>query len=78
VNPTTTFVFSGEKMAARRIAQGLQREHLAVAIHKTADTVRRHEAGTLNPPASTVGTYAGLLGCTPSDLYETAETGAER
>lgn len=62
--------FSGQKVAEARKSLDLRREHLGVALNRSALTIRAYEHGTVMPPADVVGRLADVLGVAVDDLYE--------
>ena len=62
--------FSGQKVAEARKSRGLRREHLGVALNRSALTIRAYECGTVMPPADIVGALADALEVSVDDFYE--------
>jgi transcriptional regulator with XRE-family HTH domain len=62
--------FSGKRLSRARQDAGLRREHLALSVDRSAQTITLYELGRIDPPASVVGRLADAVGCAPGDLYE--------
>jgi len=61
--------FNGTKLRELREQAGLTREHVAIAIGRSAETVGLYERGKVMPPASLVAAMADELGCPAGDLF---------
>ena len=70
--------FSPSRLRARRLAAGVSREELAIAVSRTALTVSLWERGLKTPYANTIGSIARRLNCTSADLCEPARRRAAR
>lgn len=62
--------FSGRRICEHRRRLDLRREHLGVALNRSALTIRAYEHGTVMPPADVVGRLADVLGVAVDDLFE--------
>lgn len=63
-------VFSGSKLKAHRIAHGVTREQLAVAVDKSYGSIVAYELGRAVPGADTVARLADGIGRDPGDLFD--------
>lgn len=70
--------FSPTRLRARRIAAGLTREELAMAVARGALTVSFWERGVKTPYYGTIVAAARALGCDPADLCEPVARRASR
>lgn len=62
--------FSGRRLQSERLAAGLSREHIAVAVHRSAHSVREYEWGRVTPTVPTLAGIADLLGCPIDRFFE--------
>lgn len=62
--------FSGRRLREHRERAGLRREHLAVAINRSARMVDAYEAGDGVPPTPVVAALADTFGVAVDDLFE--------
>jgi transcriptional regulator with XRE-family HTH domain len=62
--------FSPTRLRARREALGLSREHVAIRVTRTAQTIRLWEIGAVAPWPSTLNVLAQQLNCNVADLCE--------
>jgi len=63
--------FHGAAAEARRLELGLRREHVALAINRSASSVFLYERGDVDPPASVVAMLADVLDLKVGDLFRT-------
>lgn len=64
--------FSPDAMRSRRKAQQVARQHLAVALDVTPDTIGKYERGETVPTVNTALGIARYLKCELGDLFENA------
>ena len=58
----------GEKIKAKRLEKGLTQKALGELAGIAEPTIRRYEAGKLNPKIETISKIANGLGVTPAEL----------
>lgn len=66
----------GEALRARRIAQGLSQERVALEAGLSLRHVSELERGRQNPSLATIVAIARALGCRAGELVDGAVTGA--
>lgn len=66
-----TSTFSAQRLTSARKAAGLSPEHVAIAVGRSAFTVREWERGRVIPPTSLLGPIATLLGISVGALFGT-------
>lgn len=64
-------VFDGMEFRRLRKEAGIRVEAMAVALDRSAATIRFYEQGRSEPTVAMVGTIAGVLGCDPLALLRT-------
>jgi transcriptional regulator with XRE-family HTH domain len=67
---TSLLSFSPARLRAARKAQGLQVEHVAIAVGRSSFAIREYERGRVTPPTQILGALAAAVGCTIADLFE--------
>ncbi|MFI6496435.1 helix-turn-helix domain-containing protein [Nonomuraea typhae] len=65
-------IFSGQRLRDARIAANLPLEYVALAVGRSAHSVRGYELGRTRPSSATVGLLADLLGLAIDDLFDEA------
>lgn len=60
---------SGNRVRAARDAKGMSRSEVARLAHTSIDTIKRAEAGTNDPAASTLARIAQALDVPVGDLF---------
>lgn len=65
--------FSGRRLRKARLAAGLKREHLAVAIGRSAPTISMYEHGTGYPTVPVLAALADTLDVAVDDLFDCSE-----
>lgn len=61
--------FSGTKLRAIREDRGYAREWLAVAVHRSHNSIFLYEHGKATPPVVVLERAAEALGCNVSDFF---------
>ena len=61
-------IFCPDQLRARRESAGLSREHLAIVVARSAQTVGYWERGIVVPSHRSLALVAERLGCTVADL----------
>ena len=64
--------FDPQQIEHRRVALGFRRERVAVALDRSAETVKLWESGRVTPNAGQLARLADLLGCDVADFFEVA------
>ena len=64
---------SGANIKARRLAAELTREHVAVRMKRSCQTVQNWERDAFTPDARQLGELADYLGCSVADFYVAEE-----
>jgi transcriptional regulator with XRE-family HTH domain len=67
-----TVTFSGERLRAARVAAGLRREHLALAVDRGMARVGSWERGESEPTIAQLGVLAHVLGVEVGELLSQA------
>lgn len=67
---------SGPRLKAQRIAAGLNRERVALAVSRSAGTIALWEAGRVTPSGTQLAELANLYGCSPAAFFVRSEVAA--
>jgi DNA-binding XRE family transcriptional regulator len=70
--------FSPDQLRTRRESAGLSREHLAIVVARSSQTIGYWERGVVTPSLRSLAVVAERLGCTVDDLYETRSRRSSR
>lgn len=62
-------MFAAEKVKALRLSKGLSARTFGAKVGVIDRSIRRYEAGEMEPPLSTAGRMARVLGVPLDDLY---------
>jgi DNA-binding XRE family transcriptional regulator len=65
--------FSPKRLRDARTAAGKSPEHLAIAVGRSAFTIREWERGRVTPPTALLGPIAAFFGIPVADLFESGE-----
>jgi transcriptional regulator with XRE-family HTH domain len=62
--------FSGRRLRDERVSAGLSPEHIAIAVQRSAYSVREYEWGRVTPSVTTLARIADLLDCPIDRFFE--------
>lgn len=61
--------FSGPRLREIRVRRDIKPERLALAVDRSAETIKSYELGRVSPPVSVVCAIADELGVPVGDLF---------